>query len=120
LVIAVIFHLKKMWDGKDLWQEIKSGRKTSEWREASDYWIRRLSSVPLKRFVELANGDKSSELRFVPKVKTAWFVVGYPEYSIPRLEAEIHRVILHKDTQQLEIQFANVKEITKDSISSML
>jgi len=108
----VVFHLKRMWEGRDLWEEIKSGRKTSEWREASDYWIKRLINVPVKRVIELANLERGDVLKFTPKVKRAWFVVGYPKYCFPRLEADIAKVVLHKDTQQLEIEIENVSEVS--------
>jgi len=105
---VVIFHLKKLW-----YEEIKSGRKTSEWREASDYWLKRLCTLPPKKIVELVN-RKPTSLNIVPlptySVSKAWFTVGYPKNNLPRLEADIVGILIHLDTQQLEIQIQNVKE----------
>jgi hypothetical protein len=90
----VVFRLKRHWliDGKtiNIYEEIKAGRKTSQWRDASDYWLKRL--VP-------------------PTPRKAWFTVGYPLNNLPRLEADIIKVIYHANTEQLEIKIGNVKEV---------
>lgn len=78
----------------DLYEEIKAGRKTSEWRDHKVYWDNILIKKPSK----------------------AWFVVGYPKNNLlPRLEADIVKIILHEDSHQFEIQFTNVKEVTKSA-----
>lgn len=114
MIDRIIFNLKKTWviDGKvvDLYEEIKSGRKTSEWRDATSFWFSRLC----------CKQGHSSIFTYPPsltnclKVHKAWFVVGYPKGNVPRLEADIIDLILHSDANQLEIQFTNVKEVIDD------
>lgn len=113
----------------DLSEEIRNGRKTREWREATDYWIRRLTTLtplsklnsftPLdKRFKEWANipidvasaeGAGIDWTKFL-KVKRAWLVVGFPKYCIPRFEADITHLTLYPSTNQLETEFKGVEE----------
>lgn len=95
----VIFRLMRWWppdapreDQVDLYEEIKAGRKTREWRESSFYWKSRL-------FAELL------------KPKRAWFIVGFPKGNVPRLEADITNIVVHEN--QYEIQFENVVEVTE-------
>jgi len=92
---SVFLHLKRFWtypngETVDLYEEIKSGRKTSEWREPTNYWITRLL--------------------LEPQPKHACFVVGYPKNNLPRLEADISLIFYHVFDNQIEIQFENVKE----------
>ena len=111
----VIFNLKRHWeiDGMivDLYDEIKSGRKTNEWRNATSFWCTRLiergSTSPY--FPWAVPHDISHGL----KVHKAWFVIGYPKDNLPRLEADITGLIYHPElkSSQLEIKFANVREI---------
>jgi len=129
----VMFRLKRHWKINektvDLYEEIKAERKTSEWRDASDYWIKRLTTlVPLKNLgrcsrkelMEWANmpldtaaaEDAGIMLKEKLKVNRAWFTVGYPLYSVPRLEADITNLILHPQEGQFEIQIAHVVEVT--------
>ena len=105
----IIFHLKKFWDGKDLWEEIKSGRKTIEWREAKSYWIRRLLGYETlaQTSQKIVNFTKGLI------VHKAWFVIGYPKNNLPRLEADVIGLIYYHDTKQFGIKIANVKEVTK-------
>jgi hypothetical protein len=114
-----IFNLKRQWhiDGTklDLYEEIKAGRKTSEWRNASPYWLRklltnRLTKEGLKNVLQVW-GHKPQELTPLLKVHRAWFVIGYPKGNLPRLEADITALLYHPKTSQLEIKFANVKEV---------
>jgi len=99
----------------NLYEEIKAGRKTSEWRDASDYWLKRFCTLPVKKVVDLVK-EKPASLNIVPlptcSKSKAWFTIGYPKNNLPRLEADIFAVFLHRDTQQLEIQIQNVREIT--------
>jgi len=89
----VIFRLKRaMGKWTNIYGSIKNGDKTSEWRDATDYWRKRL----------------------VPWPKTAWFTHGYPKGNVPRLEADIIEVIYHEDTNQYEIKVENVIEIGGD------
>lgn len=106
---VVIFHLKRIWEGKDLWEEIKQGRKTSEWREATSYWFKRLL---IKGAEPMASPYEIDYHRRFWKVHKAWFVGGYPKANLPRLEAEITGLVYHPDSSQLEIKFTNVKEVT--------
>jgi len=101
---AVVFHLKRFWEGRagsayikglDLYEEIKQGRKTSEWRNTTDYWLNRLF---FKK----------------PPPRRAWFVVGYPRGNLPRLEADIIGILLHVGEDQIEVKIANVEEIPKE------
>ena len=108
----IIFNLKRLWtypDGRtvDLYEEIKSGRKISEWRDYKPYWEDRL----FKR--KMIDGME----HFRQKVNKAWFVVGFPKNNLPRLEADITNILIHVDdegfAEQIEIKFTNVKEVTE-------
>ena len=91
----VVFHLKRFWNGRDLREEIKSGKKRIEYRDASIYWLTRL----------LKN----------PKPRRAWFVFGYPKNNLPRFEADIISIIPFPFRNQIETHFSNVIEIIKQS-----
>ena len=119
----IIFHLMRLWEIKsettwkiegkivDLYEEIKSGRKTSEWRGASEYWARILTGEPRSSH-DYAYGD-THNLTGLLEARKAWFVVGYPKNNLPRLEADIVGLIFHRNSDQFEVKIANVKEITK-------
>lgn len=107
---VILFRIARFFDsdlhpelkGVDLWEEIKSGRKTSEWRDASDYWLKRLfSGRPLKQ------GGR--QLR-------VWIVCGYPKANIPRLEATVTDIILWFDSEQIETNFKDVEEVTRNQV----
>lgn len=107
----VHFALKQFMDlpGRgevDLYEEIKAGRKTSEFREYKPYWVDRLYK---KKEID-------GVTHMTPKVDRAWFTVGYPKGLFPRLEADIKsiRIILDEDefAQTFEIMFENVIEVT--------
>jgi len=94
----VIFNLARFWPRKaprnqqvELYEEIKSGRKTSEWRDNTEHWRKRL----LKH----------------PAPSRAWFVVGFPKNSLPRLEADIVDIVVHEESGQIEVKFENVEEV---------
>jgi len=115
----VIFNLKRLWkiDGKtvNLYNEIKSGRKTSEWRDAKHFMLRRLltnrlTKEGLEKVLEVRK-TRLQDLTKLLKVHKVWFVVGYPEGTLPRLEADITALFYHPETSQLEIKFTNVREI---------
>jgi len=108
----VIFRLKRFWtypDGRtvDLYEEIKAGRKTSEFRDCTDYWTDRLYK---KKMID-------EIMHLTPKVDKAWFVVGFPKGSLPRLEADITNILTKIDNEgfaeQIEIKFTNIKEVTE-------
>ena len=96
---VIIFHLKRFWEGQagsryikdlDLYEEIKAGRKTSEFRDGTEYWKKRLLNAAGKR---------------------AWFVVGYPKGNLPHLEANIIKVVLDLEAEQVEVKFEDVVEV---------
>ena len=110
---VVIIHLQRFFDsdlhpelkGLDLWEEIKSGRNKSEWREGSPYWLNRLFSGKW-RFSKLT-----------PKpILRAWFVIGYPRGNIPRLEATVTDVVYWGDSDQIETRFKDVIEVSLNRI----
>ncbi len=103
----VLINLMQWWpphlpreEQYDLYEAIKDGTKTSEYRDAIDHWTKRL----------FKKGDLSE-----PKVNRIWLVVGYPKGSLPRLEADIKRILVSYndwgDPDQYEIQFENVVEV---------
>lgn len=110
----VVFHLKRFWVIKsvevDLYEEIKVGRKKIEYRDASFYWSKLLLSKPLLIFDESVN--QVVDLTEFLKVARAWFVVGYPKNSLPRLEADITKLEYDPAAEQFRIHFDNVVEVT--------
>jgi len=120
----VIFHLKRIWEGKDLWQEIKSKRKTSEWRDLTNYWSKRLLRdyenvflfIPTEAIEEAEANGTSIDLTEYLKITKAWFVIGYPKDCVPRFEADITGLLAwpkkNSAQSQFEIKIANAKELT--------
>ena len=86
----------------DLYEEIKAGRKTSEYRDDTEFWRRRLISFILEKPRE----------GIIDEVVRAWFVCGYPKGNVPRLEATITEVLDAEDSEQLEVKFKDVVEVT--------
>lgn len=129
----IIFNLKTLMpiDGQNgpiinLYDEIKAGRKTSEWREVTSHWVSRLIKNP--ELVENLFSQETREralkmnmpleLTKFTKVTTAWFVRGYPKGNLPRLEANITGLYLWQDKAskgRFQITFENVKEVTECS-----
>ena len=109
------FVLKRSgWGYDDVYEAVKSGRKPSEWRDASDHWIRRLLNEEGVSLLETFNSgyEKLDELCFLPyywKYTKARFVVGYTKS--PMLVAEVTGIIYHRDTEQFEVQIKNVVEV---------
>lgn len=112
----VVFHLKRyapltpvrpyLHCAEILYEQIRSGEKTSEWRNPSKYWLKRLvTKVDLQ-----VNATSPQNLTSFLKVHKAWFMEGYPKRNLPRLEADITALIYHPFSQQLEIKIANIKE----------
>jgi len=100
----------------DLYKEIKAGRKTGEWRDASDYWL----SVLFKKCWEVHDIIHSETIKGLNKpvdvtndlkVKRAWLLVGFPKGNLPRQEADITKAFYYSAGNQFEIQFSNVTEI---------
>lgn len=111
-MVKVIFHLARHFPQsssleKTLYQQIKEGLKTSEWRDTTAYWIQRLLIGSDYKFYSKKTIDLSRDL----KVHTAWFVEGYPKGNVPRLEAEIIGLFYHPDSNQFEIQFKEPEEV---------
>ncbi len=104
---VVIFHLKRFWEGRDLWLDLMRGDKTSEWRTFSQYWQERL--LLCEDLEALSNNpiDCTRDLR----VHKAWFVVGYPKNNLPRIEADIIGLIFHPAPAQFEVKIANAKVV---------
>jgi len=118
---VILFHLKRFWEGDaggkhydciDLYEEIKAGRKISEWRDNTKYWRKRLGIHgynPSGWFGVSAMADAIG--------KRAWFVVGYPKENLPRLEATITEIVVvdvehwGNPSGQLEIKFKDVVEV---------
>lgn len=91
----VIFHLAKyapltpvrpyLHCAETLYEQIRKGDKTSEWRDFSKYWIQRLcwkQRAKNGKFGSInlfINGDQPQDLTFFLKVHKAWFVEGYPK-----------------------------------------
>ena len=102
----IIFNLKRFWqiEGKtvNLYEEIKVGRKTIEYRYCTHFWI--------KRLIGSNNSYDPQDLTAYLKVNRAWFVVGYPKRNLPRLEADIVSLRCN-NAMLLEIKFANVQEV---------
>jgi len=103
----VIFHLARYFP-KDLYEEIKQGRKTSEFRDMTHYWIKRLCH----RANWLVDSNQPQDLTKYLRVHKAWFVVGYPKGNLPRLEADIVGLFCDPLAMQLEIKFTNVVEVS--------
>lgn len=126
----VIFHLAKhfpplnpAWAGshelpepETLYEQIKSGKKRSEWRDFSKYWLYRLCKPTNPNVLILyinVNGTSPQDISSWLKVHRAWLVQGYPKGSLPRLEAAITGLVFHPNSSQLETKFNNVKEVTE-------
>lgn len=121
---VILFHLKRFWEGQvgsiyikdlDLYEEIKAGRKTSEWRDNTEYWRSRLCSS-----LVIPRPHKVFNIAFEQPDMRAWFVVGYPKGNLPRLEATITEVVesvgysplgIITDSDQIEVKFKDVVEV---------
>lgn len=117
-----IFNLKTTMqiDGRNgpevnLYDEIKAGWKTSEWRKTNKHWVTRLfNGSGYHRFIHLLGVqglEETIDFTEYLKVNTAWFVRGYPKGSVPRLEAKIMKALYWPKLEQFEIQFSDVKEV---------
>jgi len=121
----MMFRLQRHWpmpDGKvvDLWEEIVSGRKTVEYREATEYWWNRLFGVEYNDkwsvIIRSLAKQKQKDQYIYPKdlktlVKTATFTIGYPKNNLPRIEADVSFVVYYYETDQLGTGFKNIKVI---------
>ena len=119
--MPVLFVLKRFLpeftEFGDLYQAIKTGKKTSEWRDGSDHWIRRLLTERGRQQLQWAHEIKERSKPFFLmdfseyhwKHKQATFVVGYTKY--PRLLADIKAILYNSKINQFEIRLKNVREI---------
>ena len=109
------FVLKRSgWGYDDLYEAIKKGEKTSEWRDASDHWISRLLNERGRSHLETFKSSYESleVLDFLPyhlKHTRTRFVVGYTKS--PMLVADVTGILYHRDTDQFQIQIKNVVEV---------
>jgi len=99
----------------NLYEEIKARRKTSEWRNATDYWISMLFRKPWHiqdiMYSEAIKGlNKPCDLTNELKLRKASLVIGYPKENKPHLEADITQTLYHPSSKQFEIQVTNVVE----------
>ena len=107
------FVLKRYLDGfeeyGDLYEAIKMGRKTVEYRDATPHWTSRLIS---QKGLDDVRGHFGSDLEFtgdLMKHDKAVFVVGYTKY--PRLVADISKIVYNYEGDQFETHIENVREI---------
>lgn len=107
---------RKGWGYDDIYEALKTGVKTSELRDASDHWIKRLLNVRGMSTLETFKSDHKEldTWTFLPrhwKYAKARFVVGFTQ--TPMLTATVTGIIYHRDTDQFEIQLENVVERKK-------
>jgi len=108
------FVLKRTgWGYADIYEALKSGEKTSEWRDATHFWISRLFKKNVQRTIERQiehyEGPRIEFHKTHYKHLKARFVVGYTKS--PMLEADVTAIIFHTDSHQFEVQIENTKEI---------
>ena len=101
-------YLKGFEEYGDLYEAIKSGKKTVEYRDASDHWWNRLIEKRAKLLGKFYRGRNMVFQKGQLKHDKAVFVVGYTKY--PRLVADITKIIYLYDSNQFEVHIKNVKE----------
>ncbi len=118
------FVLKRSgWGYDDIYEALKTGEKTSEWRDGSDHWKSRLLNengrVNLERAHEMREEGIVQDLKpfFLIgfpehqwKHKQARFVVGYTK--TPMLIADVTAIIYYSKSNQFEVKIENVKEVS--------
>ncbi len=106
------FVLKRYLEGfeeyGDLYEAIKSGRKTVEYRDATNHWETRLLSPQGMGFKNFYKGRNLVFTGNYLKHDKAVFVIGYTKY--PRLIADITKIVYNYETNKFEIHITNVKE----------
>jgi len=111
MVESYHFVLKRKFMGyDDVYDAIKRGKKTSEWRDVSDSWIARLTKMNVEEFNRSVRAARQS-ISLVPKYRRAKFVVGYTKR--PMLVADVEQLIYHPNSRQFEVRIKNVKELSK-------
>lgn len=127
----VIFHLARYYPPRTmkpsemahpetLYERIRQKKKTVEYREATPYWVNRLCMHSDLVLELAANWDlrdtRPQDLTKLLNVHRAWFLTGFPKYSLPRIEAEITRLIYNPAGDgQLEIHFKAIRELLKSA-----
>jgi len=110
----IVFILKKVWlrNGMhvNLYQEIKTGKKTVEYRKVSEHWKSRLLNDV--RFPLRVVGTKGALIDLTDKLKArkAWFMVGFKKNCLPRLEARITKLLLDPRAGVFHVHVDNVVE----------
>jgi hypothetical protein len=129
----LIFHLARSYppytpiqpylhNAYTLYEQIKLGKKTSEWREAKNYWWHRFFDCPrMNREISFPAVDAEKipvDLTRFGKIKQVWFVEYYPKNNLPRLEADVVALLYHPEVlefpasnKMIEISFVNVREV---------
>jgi len=102
----------------DLYEAIKTGKKTSEYRDATEYWAKRLlNNLGLFKYHHILETNKDPSrptcvrYRFLsPELKhaEATFRVGYTRG--PTLHATIKDVLWKPREEQFEVRIENVRE----------
>ena len=117
--LPVRFVLMRWWprgaprrEQTDLYEAIKNGQKTSEYRDDSDYWrVRLFNEKGLNLIFNAVDRDKLSKVFIYPeylKHREATFTVGYVKY--PRLRADIEYILWHREEAQFQVKIRNVRE----------
>ena len=101
-------YLKGFEEYGDLYEAIKSGRKTVEYRDATDHWKVRLLSPKGIMFKDFYKGRSMIFEGDLIKHDKAVFVVGYTKH--PKLVADITKIVYNYDTDKFETHIENVKE----------
>ena len=106
------FVLKRFMPGfeeyGDLYEAIKSGRKTVEYRDATPHWWSRLIEARARTLGQWYKGRNIVFHGNQLKHDKAVFVVGYTKY--PKLEADITKIVFNYQTNKLETHLENVRE----------
>ena len=107
------FVLKRFLEGfeeyGDLYEAIKSKRKTVEYRDATKHWKTRLLTPKAVEILE--SDERGINLVFredLLKHDKAVFVVGYTKF--PKLVADITKIVYDHDAQQFQTHIVNVRE----------
>ncbi len=98
----------------DLYEAIKTGKKTVEYRDATEYWAKRLLGyygledyyATLK--FPLGPNTKTTYLGEAIKHKKCTFRVGYTQG--PTLHATIEKIVWDQDNSQFEVHIKDVTE----------
>jgi len=112
-------HLPRFEEYGDLYEAIKTGKKTVEYRDATEYWAKRLLNdlglFKYRRILETNKDPSRSKCvryRFItgPEIKhrDATFRVGYTRG--PTLHATIKKIDWKPIEGQFEIHIENVRE----------